>query len=50
MDWGVTRDERTLLVEVNDAYSLGSYGLDPLVYAPMLADRWFEMTGSSSRA
>lgn len=50
MDWGVTRDGRTLLVEVNDAYSLGSYGLDPLIYAPMIADRWFEMTGSSSRA
>ncbi len=50
MDWGVTRDGRTLLIEVNDAYSLGCYGLNPLLYAPMIADRWFELTGSSSRA
>lgn len=50
MDWGVTRDGRTLLIENNDAYSLGSYGLNPLLYAPMIADRWFELTGSASRA
>lgn len=43
MDWGVTRDGRTLLIEINDAYSLGCYGLDPLFYAPMLRDRWFQM-------
>ena len=50
MDWGVTLDGRTLLIEVNDAYSLGCYGLNPLLYAPMLADRWFELTGSMQRA
>ncbi len=44
MDWGVTSDGRTLLVEVNDGYALGTYGLDPLFYAPMMRDRWFEMT------
>jgi len=50
MDWGVTRDGRTFLIEVNDAYSLGCYGLNPVLYAPMIADRWFELTRSSSRA
>jgi hypothetical protein len=50
MDWGVTRDGRTLLIEINDAYSLGCYGLSAHLYAPMLADRWFEMTGSNARA
>ncbi|MBW3637067.1 MAG: ATP-grasp domain-containing protein, partial [Armatimonadetes bacterium] len=50
MDWGVTREGRTLLIEVNDAYSLGCYGLSPLLYAPMLADRWFQITGSRRRA
>lgn len=50
MDWAVTRDGRTLLIEVNDAYSLGCYALNPLLYAAMLADRWFELTGSMARA
>ncbi len=50
MDWGVTEDGRMLLIEVNDGYSLGSYGLTPLLYAPFIADRWFELTGSSMRA
>ncbi|PQV63415.1 protein of unknown function (DUF4343) [Abditibacterium utsteinense] len=50
MDWGVTEEGRTLLIEVNDAYSLGCYGLNPLLYAPLIADRWFELTGSTLRA
>ena len=30
LDIGVTRDGRTLVVEVNDGYALGNYGLSPL--------------------
>ena len=45
MDWGVTRDGKTVLIEVNDAYALGCYGLDRLLYASMMRDRWFEMVG-----
>ena len=48
MDWGVTADGRTLLIEVNDGYSLGSYGLAPHLYAPLLADRWREMAGAAT--
>ena len=44
MDWGVTSDGRTLLIEVNDGYSLGCYGLLPVTYAHLLASRWQEMT------
>lgn len=40
MDWALTADGETVLVEVNDAYALGSYGLAPHVYAPMLVERW----------
>jgi hypothetical protein len=43
IDFGVTRDGRTLLVEVNDAYSLGHIGLRPAPYASMLEDRWVEL-------
>lgn len=42
-DFGVTRDGRTLLVEVNDGYSLGSYGLQHNLYAQLLSARWAEM-------
>ena len=45
LDFGVTQDGRTLLVEVNDGYSLGSYGADPIEYAKMLSARWCELVG-----
>lgn len=35
--------ERTILVEVNDSNALGCYGLGPVTYAKMLADRWEEV-------
>lgn len=44
LDFGVTDDGRTLLIEVNDAFSLGCYGLDPLAYAKLLETRWAELT------
>lgn len=44
LDWGVTADGRTLLVEANDAFALGCYGLDPVLYARMISARWEEMT------
>ena len=48
MDWGTTGDGRTLLIEVNDGYSLGNYGLMPTLYANLLASRWREMTAHSA--
>lgn len=46
MDFGVTEDGRTLLVEVNDGYALGSYGLERHAYARLLSARWAELAGS----
>jgi hypothetical protein len=46
MDWGVTDDGRTLLIEVNEGHSLGCYGLAPHLYAPLLIDRWLEMNAA----
>ena len=43
MDWGVTADGHTLLIEVNDGYSLGCYGLTPVTYANLLKSRWNEL-------
>ena len=45
MDFGVTEDGRTLLVEVNDGYALGSYGLEYHAYARLLSARWAELAG-----
>lgn len=39
----MTDDSRTLLVEANDGFSFGSYGLDPKLYVRMLAARWREL-------
>jgi hypothetical protein len=35
----------TVLVEINDGYSLGNYGLYPSEYAELLTMRWKELTG-----
>ncbi|MBX2856868.1 MAG: ATP-grasp domain-containing protein [Rhodobacteraceae bacterium] len=43
LDVGVAEDGRTLLVEVNDGYAIGSYGLPPLRYAALIAARWEEL-------
>ena len=46
LDFGVTDDGRTLLIEMNDGYSLGIYGLDPTLYARLLTARWAELNGT----
>lgn len=44
LDWGIDRHGRTLLVEMNDSFSFGHYGLNPVLYSRMLSARWYEMT------
>ena len=44
MDFGITDDGRCLVIEVNDGYALGSYGLFPTLYAKLISARWAEMT------
>jgi hypothetical protein len=44
LDFGVTTDGRTLLVEANDGYALGNYGMTSVLYAQMLEARWEELT------
>lgn len=46
MDFGITDDGRCLVIEVNDGYALGSYGLFPTLYAKLISARWSEMTGT----
>ncbi len=46
-DLPVAGHASTLLVEVNDAYSAGDYGLDSVMYGRFLETRWCEMTGAT---
>lgn len=48
IDFGLTDDGRTLLVEVNAGYSLGAYGLRPDLYARLLAAAWEGVWGSDA--
>jgi hypothetical protein len=43
MDICVTEDGRTLLIELNDAYSLGCYGLYSVYYAKLISARWSQL-------
>ncbi len=47
LDFGVTKEGKTLLVEVNDGYSLAAYGLSDIRYAKLLAARWAELTNTN---
>ena len=44
LDFGITKDGQTLLIEVNDGYSLAAYGLNEIRYAKLLAARWAELS------
>lgn len=44
IDFGVTSDGRTCLIEVNVSGSIGSYGLNPVLYAKFMSARWAELT------
>lgn len=43
IDLGVLEDGSTSIVEVNDGYALGAYGLPPIPYAELLEARWIEL-------
>lgn len=43
LDFGVTESGETLLVEANDGFAIGHYGLFVELYARMLSARWNEM-------
>ena len=45
IDFGLTSDGKLLIVEVNEGYSIGSYGLFYVDYAKLISARWAELTG-----
>ena len=44
IDFGILSDGRTVLVEVNDGYSVSPYGLNSIDYSDLLETRWNELT------
>jgi len=43
LDFGITSDGRTLLIEAQDGWSLGNYGLEDKEYTKLLSSRWLEI-------
>lgn len=43
LDVGVTDNGQTVVIEVNDGYAIGAYGLAPIRYANLITARWEEI-------
>jgi len=43
LDFALTDKGETILIEINDGFALGSYGLNPIIYSKMIIDRWNEL-------
>lgn len=46
IDFAVTKEGKTVLIEVNDAWALGCYGLERHLYAKFLITRWAQITNT----
>ena len=46
IDFGITNQNKSLLVEINDAFALGNYGLNSLDYTNMIEARWDQIVSS----
>jgi hypothetical protein len=45
MDWAVTADGRAMLVEINDGFALGNYGVRGHHYTALIECRWRQLMG-----
>ena len=45
MDFAVLANGHTVLIELNDGWAIGNYGLDPKTYYLFVRDRWLQITG-----
>jgi hypothetical protein len=48
IDFGITSEGKTLLIEMNDAYGLSSYGLNKMIYCKILEKRWDQIIKNNS--
>ena len=45
LDFGVTEERNNILIEMNDGFTIGAYGLNDELYAKFLMTRWAEIVG-----
>ena len=45
LDIGIKDNGETFLIEVNDGWSIGNYGLSPSLYYSFIKARWLQLTG-----
>lgn len=45
LDFGVDSNLKTFLIEPNDGWAIGNYGLEPVDYLRFCEDRWKQMIG-----
>jgi hypothetical protein len=43
IDFGITDKGETQLIEINDGFALGAYGLNSIYYCKFIRDRWHEI-------
>ena len=43
LDFGITDKGETQLIEINDGFALGAYGLNSIYYCKFIRDRWHEI-------
>ncbi|GAA5085971.1 ATP-grasp domain-containing protein [Chryseobacterium ginsengisoli] len=48
IDFGILKNGETALVEWNDGFALGSYGLDKEIYTDLIVNRWKEILRKSN--
>ena len=46
VDFGIPSTNETVLVELNDGFAIGNYGLADYLYARLLEARWDELVSS----
>lgn len=49
LDFGVLEDGSTVLIELNDGFAVGNYGIEPLDYYLFVRNRWLQLTGIRTR-
>lgn len=49
LDFGVLEDGSTVLIEINDAWAIGNYGLEPMDYYLFVRNCWLQITGIRTR-
>nr|WP_313060068.1 ATP-grasp domain-containing protein [Moraxella sp. CTOTU49097] len=50
IDFGITDKGDLYIVEVNEGFAVGSYGMNPINYAKFLSARWAELTNTEDYA